>query len=107
MKKFKLAHKVQRVTDQLIKHYRPEKVILFGSHAQGVASKDSDIDLFVVKNTQDPYHKRVKQAYEAIHNVHDEPVDIIVYTPQEVEQNSFPGTFANTILNQGHIIYEK
>jgi len=32
--------------------YEPEKVILFGSYAYGKPTKDSDVDLLIIKNTK-------------------------------------------------------
>ena len=39
---------VQNIINQL-KPYQPEKIILFGSYAHGQPSKDSDVDLVVIK----------------------------------------------------------
>ena len=30
---------------------KPDKIILFGSHAYGIPTKDSDIDLFLIKDS--------------------------------------------------------
>ena len=36
-----------------LKPLDPEKIILFGSYAYGTPTEDSDIDLFLVKDTED------------------------------------------------------
>ena len=36
---------------EIVKGYRPEKIYLFGSYANNTATDDSDIDLFIIKNT--------------------------------------------------------
>ena len=33
---------------QLVKQFKPERIILFGSYAYGKPGKDSDVDLLVV-----------------------------------------------------------
>ncbi len=33
---------------RLVAEFQPEKIILFGSHAWGEPTEDSDIDLFVI-----------------------------------------------------------
>jgi len=102
-----MSDAVKRITDELVKKYRPEKIVLFGSYASGAKTHDSDIDLFVIKKTNRPYSERVSKAYQAIHRVHDEPVDIVVYTPQEVKQFSFPGAFAWVVFEEGKVLYDK
>lgn len=62
--------------------FDPERVILFGSHARGDATEDSDVDLLVVADTALPPHKR----YAAVRRLlADYPAsfDIVVKTPQE------------------------
>jgi predicted nucleotidyltransferase len=42
----------------LVSECQPEKIILFGSYAQGTAHEDSDLDLAIVKETDLPGFKR-------------------------------------------------
>ena len=42
--------------------YAPEKVVLFGSHAYGVSHRDSDIDLLIIKNTQENFFNRLTRG---------------------------------------------
>src|SRR3990172_4685660 len=72
-----------------------EKVILFGSHAQGTAEQDSDIDLLVVARANLPHSKR----YHAVRRLvagYPAGFDIIVETPEEYLQ-------WRTVVN--HIVY--
>jgi len=39
---------IQAFVDQIVKRFRPSKVILFGSYAYGTPTEDSDVDLMVV-----------------------------------------------------------
>ena len=52
---------VQRLVDTLAATLQPEKVILFGSHANGRATADSDVDLFVVWETPLPPRERARR----------------------------------------------
>jgi len=36
------------MVQRIVRRFRPERVILFGSHARGEAGPDSDVDLLIV-----------------------------------------------------------
>ena len=38
---------IDRMVQRIVAKFRPEQVILFGSHARGEAGPDSDVDLLV------------------------------------------------------------
>ena len=89
------------------KEFGAEKVILFGSYAQGTATQDSDIDLLVVARTNLPPGAR----YGAVRRLFgDYPAgfDIIVETPEEFAQWR---TVVNHIVyfadRYGKVIYER
>ena len=44
--------KIQAEIVERLKPLEPEKIILFGSYAYGSPTEDSDIDLFLVKDTE-------------------------------------------------------
>lgn len=82
----------------------PLEVILFGSAARGDASDDSDIDLILVMETDDPMEEAVK-ARLAIGPV-GVPVDVIVYTPEEfTERSGIIGSVVYNALNEGRVIH--
>jgi len=39
---------IHAMVRRIVRQFRPERVILFGSHARGEAGPDSDVDLLVV-----------------------------------------------------------
>lgn len=43
---------IQEEIVECLKPLEPEKIILFGSYANGTPTEDSDIDLFLVKDTK-------------------------------------------------------
>ncbi len=63
----------------------PDKIILFGSYAYGKTSKDSDLDILIIMKSDLPRYKRSIPVYMALSGMLI-PKDIIVYTPQEVEE---------------------
>ncbi len=85
----------------------PIQIILFGSHARGEATWESDIDLLVV--LPEVYHKR-DQAVDIRGVLCDMPVakDIVVTSPDEIERRwDIPGTLLNFALKEGKVIYEQ
>jgi predicted nucleotidyltransferase len=87
MKKKYLAKKYQQKTKDLVrilKKIRPEKIILFGSVAQGKIHPDSDIDICVIKRTKDRLKIKEKiwdLLWKADYNWEPE-VEIHVYSPE-------------------------
>ncbi len=57
---------------------RPEHVVLFGSRARGEARSDSDFDLLVIAESNEPRYRR-----------------------------SAPQAFVTTAIREGHILYEE
>lgn len=99
--------KLLQIVQALKKGYKPEKIILFGSMLDSRVPS-SDIDLFIVKNTKKV--RRGKRATEAWSYLpfKDVPVDFLVYTPLEIEQEIKRGNvFIAEILQKGRILYEE
>ncbi len=89
---------------RLIDRYDPERVVLFGSHARGDAAPTSDIDLLVVKKTDRRFLDRLLDAIEAMDP--EEAVDILVYTPEELDGMVRRGNpFVTRALSEGRELY--
>lgn len=58
---------------------------IFGSHARGTSSADSDIDVIVVAPTERPFVERFRDYLPAIAGA-SVGVDLLVYTPDEFAQ---------------------
>lgn len=75
---------------------RVERVVVFGSHAEGSADEESDIDIAVISG--DFRDKNILQRFELLGTAFARakittPVDAIAYTPDEFESKK-EGTFA-------------
>lgn len=96
---------VQSVVNQIITNYKPQKIVLFGSQAEGLASPDSDYDLFMVKDTSGTIADRQYDVWKSINNW-SIPFDFVVYTPQEIIKARGHGSwFLNNIETKGKILY--
>lgn len=98
---------LQDMTGQIVRHFKPVRIILFGSHARGDAGQYSDIDLLVVL----PEAPDSRQAAVNIRRaLADFPVakDIIITTPNEISRRGhLVGTVLRSALLEGTVIYER
>jgi predicted nucleotidyltransferase len=74
--------KIKEFGQRIGRQFGAERVILFGSYAQGTPSVDSDIDLLVIADTSLSPPERYSEVRRLLA---DEPYsfDIIVRTPEE------------------------
>jgi predicted nucleotidyltransferase len=98
---------INGVVEKIIKGYNPEKIILFGSYSAGNPNENSDIDLFVVKDTDKPRPERAIELRKMLYGS-KLPIDLIVYNQKEIDE-----TRKNNIglemryLETGKVMYER
>ncbi len=86
---------------------RPERVILFGSRARGEARPDSDFDLLVIAESDEPRYRPSAPLYAALATIPVE-ADVVMYAPSAVEEwSAVPQAFVTTAIREGHILYER
>lgn len=91
---------------RLVKSAQPSKVILFGSHAEGRATGESDLDLLVVEREVPSKVEEMARLREAMGSI-GLPVDILVCSEQELEDwGHLPGTVLYWALKEGEVLYE-
>jgi predicted nucleotidyltransferase len=98
---------LQRILLKLIAGYSPEKVILFGSQAYGTPERDSDIDLLIIKETNDHFIDRWVEVQRILVGTHPGlAVDTFVLTPLELTNRLAIGDqFLSEILENGEVLY--
>lgn len=83
------------------------KAIVFGSYARGEADEYSDLDLIVIAETDLPFFKR-HERFAGIYDVWRKGLDLLIYTPEELEQMQAEGRpFIQRALQEGVVIYEE
>lgn len=93
--------------ERIVHELHPHKVVLFGSYAYGAPTPDSDVDLLVIMDTTAPATQRYL-AVSRLLRPRPFPVDILVKTPQEIDQALAQGDFfLREILSQGKVLYER
>ena len=96
---------IRRYARRVAQRFRPDKIILFGSHAYGQPNADSDVDLLVVI----PARNQLDQAAN-IRLALPAPfaMDLIVRTPRRMQQRlSLGDSFITDIVARGKILYEE
>lgn len=92
--------------DCIVRHYDPEKIILFGSYARGDIHEGSDVDVLIIKETQERFTDRIGAVLRACDL--DTAVEPLVYTPAELRGLVDRGSdFILTALTEGKVVYEK
>ena len=97
---------LSEIVSKIVKHFHPEKIILFGSRAWGEPTGESDLDILVVMNIDgSPIRKAAEIS--RIARPRCLPMDIIVRTPDEIEHRKGIGDpFIRRIMNRGKVLYE-
>lgn len=99
-------NKIKEVAMTIGKKFQPERIILFGSYVWGKPSPNSDVDLFIIKETENT-RETARQISRSIFP-RPFPIDFIVYTPAQTEKRKKIGDFfVKKILEKGQTIYVK
>lgn len=98
---------INEVVRKIVENCNPQKIILFGSHANGTANENSDLDLIVVKDTDLPHHKRGTEVRKYLFGMKI-PIDLLVFTGDEInEQSNDKYSFLYKALRINNVLYEK
>ncbi len=98
---------IREMVRRIVESFRPERVILFGSHARGTADADSDVDLLIVMPFSGPKREKQLQIRLALQGL-GVSKDVIVTTPEDFEWRSrVPGTVERPALLEGKVLYAR
>ena len=101
------SQSLRALTQKIVKAIAPEQVILFGSHAYGKPTPDSDVDLLIIWKTQKSYPSRYRAISDLL-RPRPFPLDIIVKTPREIAvARKRVDPFLNEALEKGKILYAR
>jgi len=96
---------IQKIVQQIVARFRPRKVILFGSYAHGKPTRDSDVDLLVVMETDEQVIHAAARISATID--HPFPLDILVVKPSELKAFlERKGVFATEVMAKGIVLHE-
>ena len=86
--------------------YHIQKALLFGSFARGSQSQKSDIDLILIKETEESYFERYAGILQDLYKaVKGRDIEVLIYTPEELDRISHR-RFIQRAWQEGKVIYE-
>jgi len=96
---------IRRFAREVGRRFHPEKVILFGSQAEGTTHADSDVDILVIM----PARNQLDQALKIEQSCNPPfPLDILVRTPRNFERRLKEGdSLLREVMAKGKVLYEK
>jgi predicted nucleotidyltransferase len=92
---------------RIVREFRPERVIVFGSHARGEAGPDSDVDLLVVMPVHGSRREKQVDIRVALHDIRV-PIDVIVTSPEDFAwRKEVVGTIEYPAAKEGKVLYAR
>jgi predicted nucleotidyltransferase len=96
---------IKKLCQRIAEAYHPEKIILFGSHAYGKPTPESDVDLLVVMDYEGhplDASRKIRTALQLY-----TPLDLLVRTPEDIAWRVKEGDmFIVQIVEDGKVMYE-
>lgn len=99
---------IKQLCEAIAQEFHPEKIVLFGSYADGKPRPDSDVDLLVVMSFEgSPFRQAAVILSHIVRIVGVLPMDLLVRTAEQVRERVQMGdSFMRDILERGKVIYE-
>lgn len=96
---------IQATCDDIVREFAPFQVILFGSHAYGTPTEDSDVDLLVVMDI--PKSEFTRKAIEIRQRIsYRFGLDLLVRSPEEIAYRvSYNDWFLREITEKGELLH--
>ncbi len=97
---------LETVVERLKAEFQPEQIFLFGSHAWGTPTDDSDVDLMViVHDSPERSIQRMQRAHRCLRGLRMSK-DVLVQTREEFDRyKHLRASLQHLILAEGRKIY--
>ena len=96
---------IKELTEKIQREFKPEKIILFGSHAWGNPGDDSDVDLLVILSYQGKPWRTASAIRERLQVRF--PLDIMVRNAEQVQARlALNDSFLTDVMTRGKVVYE-
>ena len=98
---------ISDIVEKIVSEYKPQRIILFGSYAYGTPSEESDLDIFIIKDTDSPPPDRWMEVRKILRPLNRFiPISPLIYTTCEIEERrKVRDFFIEDILEKGKVLY--
>jgi len=97
---------INEVSMRIVRNFKPQKIILFGSYANGTPTEESDLDLLVIKDSDSPSRLQNRKIRRILSDLRI-TIDVIVKTSEEFRTyRDIIGTIIYPANKFGKVIYE-
>jgi predicted nucleotidyltransferase len=95
------------VLETIKARFHPERIVVFGSHASGAATEESDVDLLIVADTDLPPKERFPAVSRLLAD-YPASFDVILKTPEEFRRfRSVVNHIVYFADRYGKVVYER
>jgi len=103
----RIQDELNTIKDIIINTVPVEKIILFGSFANGIPNADSDIDIYVVMSEAASIREidAIRLIRRAIREKKTIPVDIVVSKESKFNQRRTTPSFERGVVKEGFVLY--
>jgi predicted nucleotidyltransferase len=99
---------IRAMAEFIVANFDPERVVLFGSYASGMATEDSDVDLLVEVRTDPRPHPLSNPIHHALVKQFMVPTDVFIRTSAAVDEfRNVKDSIIYSALTQGTLLYER
>ncbi len=99
-----IAKEIKTFAQKIAESFHVHKIILFGSHADAMATEDSDVDLLVLMDYEGHPARMAATIRQSL--PFDLPLDLIVKTPRDFDNRIRKGDFfLKEISEKGKLLY--
>ena len=99
------AARIDAAVQKLVEVAAPLRIVLFGSHARGDATEDSDLDFLVIESEVADRAREMVRLRRSLRALRI-PADVLVYSTGEVLRwGNQPGSALYRALREGRTVY--
>ncbi|MCK5804430.1 MAG: nucleotidyltransferase domain-containing protein [Lentisphaeria bacterium] len=97
---------IREFASRIVQEFDPDRIILFGSYADGTATEDSDVDMLVVLSFTG---KNLNKSVEILVRTDPRfPTDLLARRPDDTQRRYRQGDpLIRAALDAGKVLYER